>query len=421
MKRKSNYKSSNKIASDKKNVDPNTISSSITSNIMSEYENNLKSNKDESWITEGSVLVKLYNSFKGGKKMISFDMDDTLITPLSKKNFGKNEKDWKLFAEKKIMEDKFNEYKDKDYIFVVFSNQNGIEAGHTTEEIFWKKMDLVFAELKFPFIVFAAVKKDFYRKPCIGMFELFESKYNDNNIIDKSSSYFIGDAAGRKKDQSYPKNDFSNSDYKFALNNGLNFLTPEEFFLNIKQKIPKIDLELHTFDNNLNNHIKFDEKTQEMIILVGSPGSGKSTYCANVLVPKGYVRVNQDTLKTEKKCLDVASTEIKNGKSVIIDCTNPKKEKRSIYIKLAKDNKIKVRCFVMNVEKELAFHLNNLREINNERTHHSGAVNKIPIHTFYKYFEEPTKNEGLDEVVKVNFIPGPFVNEKDKQIFYLYS
>ena len=47
MKRKSNYKSSNKIASDKKNVDQNKISSSITSNIMSEYENNMKSNKDE--------------------------------------------------------------------------------------------------------------------------------------------------------------------------------------------------------------------------------------------------------------------------------------------------------------------------------------------------------------------------------------
>lgn len=39
-------------------------------------------------------------------------------------------------------------------------------------------------------------------------------------------SFYCGDAAGRLKTSSTPK-DFSDSDLKFALNIGLPFLTPE--------------------------------------------------------------------------------------------------------------------------------------------------------------------------------------------------
>jgi len=39
----------------------------------------------------------------------------------------------------------------------------------------------------------------------------------------------------------------------------------------------------------------------EMIIMVGSVGSGKSTFISNYL--KDYTRINRDTLKTKEKCL----------------------------------------------------------------------------------------------------------------------
>ena len=69
------------------------------------------------------------------------------------------------------------------------------------------------------------------------------------------------------------------------------------------------------------------------------------------------------------------------------------------------------------MSKDLAIHLNNLRTINQKRKHLSGYVN-ITIHTFFKNYEEPSKIEGFDEIVKVNFFPGPFENEEDKKIFY---
>ena len=318
------------------------------------------------------------------------------------------------------MNEKLEEFKSKNYIFAVFSNQSIISSGQIREDLFKERIDNIFNEaFKFPFIFFAATTKDYNRKPSIGMFELFENKYNNNIKIDKENSYYIGDAAGREKTKT-KKKDFSDSDYKFSINCNLKFLTPEEFFLNEKVTIPKIKENYHIYDNNNNDHIKYP-KDIEMIILIGSPGSGKSTFCENFLVPKGYVRINLDTLKTKQKCFQKTIEAIKNNKSVVIDNTNPQKNKREDFINIGVENKIKIRAFVMKVNKDLAIHLNNLRLINKNRNHLSESVNLIPIHSFYKNYEEPKISEGFDEIVNVNFVPGPFQNEKDKQIFYMLS
>ena len=40
-----------------------------------------------------------------------------------------------------------------------------------------------------------------------------------------------------------------------------------------------------------------------MILFVGSPASGKSTFFHEYLAPMGYERINQDTLKTRDRCV----------------------------------------------------------------------------------------------------------------------
>ena len=42
-----------------------------------------------------------------------------------------------------------------------------------------------------------------------------------------------------------------------------------------------------------------------MIIMVGPPASGKSTFSRRYLKPHGYEIVNRDTLKTPAKCIKV--------------------------------------------------------------------------------------------------------------------
>ena len=61
-------------------------------------------------------------------------------------------------------------------------------------------------------------------------------------------------------------------------------------------------------------------------MIVGPPASGKSTLARKYLAAKNYVVVNRDTLKTQEKCLSHASNALKDGKSVVVDNTNPTKE-----------------------------------------------------------------------------------------------
>lgn len=67
-------------------------------------------------------------------------------------------------------------------------------------------------------------RNDEYRKPSPSMWTYFTKTLNSDLQIDFSKSFYCGDAAGRPKDH-------SNDDRMFAKNNGLNFHTPESFFL----------------------------------------------------------------------------------------------------------------------------------------------------------------------------------------------
>lgn len=74
---------------------------------------------------------------------------------------------------------------------------------------------------------------------------------------------------------------------------------------------------------------------QEIVIFIGSPGSGKSTIWSTYF--SDYVRVNNDTLKTPANCLKLTYESLKEGKSVCIDNTNPSKQRREDFINLAKE------------------------------------------------------------------------------------
>ena len=54
--------------------------------------------------------------------------------------------------------------------------------------------------------------------------------------IERSLCRYVGDAAGRSKDGTFPK-DFSDTDIKLALNLGIEFSTPESFFLQSKSAL----------------------------------------------------------------------------------------------------------------------------------------------------------------------------------------
>ncbi|CAN1771779.1 Transcription factor bHLH140 [Linum perenne] len=78
-----------------------------------------------------------------------------------------------------------------------------------------------------------------------------------------------------------------------------------------------------------------------VVILVGAPGSGKSTFCDHVMrsSTRSWTRVCQDTINngkagTKPQCLKSAATALKEGKSVFIDRCNLDREQRSEFVKL---------------------------------------------------------------------------------------
>ena len=75
-----------------------------------------------------------------------------------------------------------------------------------------------------------------------------------------------------------------------------------------------------------------------MIILVGLPGSGKSHF-AQALVDydpsNRFVRINQDQLKTRKKCEKRCKQALSNGKIPIIDRCNFDDQQRGYFVGIA--------------------------------------------------------------------------------------
>lgn len=70
------------------------------------------------------------------------------------------------------------------------------------------------------------------------------------------------------------------------------------------------------------------------------------------------MRVNNDTLKTKEKCIKVCREALQEGKSVVIDNTNPTEDVRRLYINIAKEFKVPVRALYFDVSKDICIHNN---------------------------------------------------------------
>lgn len=240
-----------------------------------------------------------------GNNIAAFDLDGTLVRTIHGR-FPKHDHDW-AFLPNRI--DILKAYHTAGYTIVIFTNQNYKGA---RIQLAMDRINHIINALNIQGLnpwVLAANMDNIYRKPNIGMWDVF-IQYKHN--IDKTTSMYVGDAAGRPQDH-------SNSDLLFAQNIGIPFYTPEKIFPNNEVIIPD---------------------TQTIFIFVGMPGSGKSTFYEEKLKPKGWVHANQDTLKTQSKMLSTIRTAISTGKSVAIDATNPNPDKRKEYIMIAAEYQI---------------------------------------------------------------------------------
>ncbi|KAF7715498.1 Uncharacterized protein PECH_007022 [Penicillium ucsense] len=347
------------------------------------------------------------------QKVASFDLDSTLIKTRSGAVFAKDPKDWQWWDPS--VPRKVKELSSQGYQVVIFSNQKmikiqkDIKNGKSESKSlsnFKEKLSTIMAQLDIPLSVYAATNDTKYRKPRLGMWREFQDDYDlDVSGIDLKESFFVGDAAGRPQDH-------SNVDRGFAVNAGMAFKTPEEFFLG--QEPPQ--------DAGIFNPARFIEADSgsevslqstpsfirkhplDLVIFCGSPAAGKSTFFWNNLEPLGYERVNQDILGSRPKCLKVARELLQADKSVAVDNTNATQEVRAYWIALAKEFKIPIRCVHFLSSPELCKHNAAARASNKELN--PEARQTLPGIAFIDYarrYQPPSLEEGFEDITPVEF------------------
>ena len=301
-------------------------------------------------------IIKI-GKFRLRGKMAMFDYDWTLVKPLSNGTFSKSVDDWRWLTEKvpEILED----YYKKGYCIVIISNQT------RNTEMKLQQIINVLSTLKIPSLVLVGYE-DIDKKPNRTMFDLIKK----DKKIDMNKSFYVGDALGRQ-------GDLSDSDKKFAEN------------IDIK-KIYSPD-DLFSIKNDKKLIIKEFDK-QEIIVLVGYPGSGKTTI-ANTFDNKRYMTINGDIFKNSKNMIKESEKYIKSNYSIIFDATNPSIEKRKEYIDFANSKNIPIRCINVETDITTAMFRNNKRD---------KVIPKITYYVFRKKYVKPTIEEGFYNVIDIS-------------------
>jgi bifunctional polynucleotide phosphatase/kinase len=291
------------------------------------------------------------------EKMAAFDYDWTLVSPKEGKTFPSNIDDWEWLYPS--IPEKLKGYYEDGFMIVIFTNQSKA----------WKQdqIQLVLKSLNIPIFIVVATDKSEY-KPNILLF----NRLVDTNKINKDKSFFIGDALGRSSD-------FSDSDKVFAENIGIQWYCPEQVFRAKTEiiEIPTIPLVV---------------EEQQIIIMMGFPGSGKSTIAKNICKTTNFVYIEGDIHKSSTKMIKASLEHISQKKSIVFDATNGSAKKRKDYIDLGRKHNYKIICIHVSTPLEIAYKRNKLRN-------YEKYVPKIAYSVYKKHYEPPNENEGFVLVV----------------------
>jgi bifunctional polynucleotide phosphatase/kinase len=416
-------------------------------------------------ITSNGHILYWYDATKmkdsSSNKILGMDLDWTLIRPIKGKIHPLDENDWQFLYDAEHM----RAISDKiatGYKFVIFTNQGGLlskKGGSMGVEEFKSRWYVIIDRLEkehniIPFALVASLYDDFNRKPCGGMWqfleEIMQSKYGGIKI-NHTGSLYVGDMAGRKGDHSA-------SDLLFAMNLEVPFQVPEVFYsgdgcelagnktstliknvladehvFNPKlEKISKRTIKINTATKDEIQAMLGDSHIQCLVIFIGSPASGKSSwYDMHLKDMRNLVHLGMDTFNgTLTKFHKEVEAELKKGKNVIVDNTNGTSKTREKLIKIARDSgrdsgrEIQVIAVHFTTEKRICLYQNSIRtkEVNVCALHESAScghnVPAVAIHAYWKHFEWVNiDKEDIDVVYTIEWEPILIKgnNEKDEK------
>ncbi|VDL95352.1 unnamed protein product [Schistocephalus solidus] len=358
------------------------------------------------WSVTDSLAIFTPPDTKNSAKVLALDMDGTIIVTASGRTFPKDANDWKIMLAN--IPAVLKHYDSEGFKVVILSNQVcAFKKDRSKFPAFQVKVQDVVAKLGLPIQVFLSLQDDINRKPRTGMWQTLERQNGGVEII-KKDSIFCGASTLHCSSCKTATPTLSFLSPQFAINVGVPFKTPEELWNEKPCNRPLYSL---SFDpkKDLTDAVNvsmpsFSVPTSpELLLMVGLPACGKSTFCKNHLEKLGYKIVSRDVTGTVEKCLKQVESFLSAGQSVVIDNTNVDVESRARFLAVAQSMKIPARALLMTTSPGNSRH--------NEMA--SGAVRAFVLRFFGSYdhrkskYKEPTLAEGFTEILKIPFVPSP--------------
>jgi len=333
------------------------------------------------WYEYKSTKIYISNfEIRKKYKLLILDLDATLITRKNGKIPFYQDPDpnnWIFLGDVKEILTKYN---NKGYLIVIMTNQSKFTLAikekiiSVISELFFNLIVMIFKEQK---------SKDLqFRKPSLGSLDILFTLLN----IEKAS--YI-------EDLPFPPVSEEKSTIKKIIVSGDAINVNDEYppyrwsdvdfmlYKNIKSLISKTKFirPIDLFPSN--EKLLLENINEDVVILMGNQGSGKSTFSKKLAEYNNYVFLNQDYLKTQVKILRLAKENLEIGNKIIIDATNSSIEKRKIWIDLAKS---------FNLSSSIVWIIKDGYQFNKYRV---TLVPNIAYNIYTKNFQEPTNDETI--------------------------
>ncbi|GIV97341.1 MAG: hypothetical protein KatS3mg057_1998 [Herpetosiphonaceae bacterium] len=146
--------------------------------------------------------------------------------------------------------------------------------------------------------------------------------------------------------------------------------------------------------------------SQELVIFVGLPGSGKSTLYRRLFAAT-HAHISLDVLRKRSRERRALEEHLAAGRSVVVDNTNVLRAERAVYLEIAQRYHVPARCIFFATSLKDALRRNAARQ-------GRARIPDVAVIAKYKALEPPALEEGFTRIQVVRLQDnGTIVLERD--------